>query len=329
MYIPHASSGPFANGVPSNGPYPIILSGEASWCTLTSYNDGCAPTSQAGLEALVNRGYIVAEFGRDNFSYDPDGDGPASYIFSHGAYTLFPYDSFGVNGYDWTAALAWGWGYSRVIDYFETLSYVDKNHICVTGISRGGTASLYAGANDPRIALTVQVQGGSLNARWTNPTYDPESFSALLWRGAPGGPGTTGYFSENLWPFIHNINKLPFDSPSIAALIAPRALLVQADIPSAVFPWEMTQAYLAEKKIWQALGVPGKVGLYTTNQGHYMADAVWNAALDFADQVFFNYYVRTPAATAASVPEQPTDYNTPYWSNMPVTNTWNVPDLTH
>jgi hypothetical protein len=187
MYLPNNNTPrPFVNGVPNNGPYPIILSGEASWCTLTSYNIGCAPTSEAGLQALVNRGYIVAEFGRDNFSLDYSGDGGTA-VFNSSIYMLYPYDSHGVTGYDWGNLLAWAWGYSRVIDYFETLSYVDKNRIAVIGMSRGAEASCVAGMYDTRIALTVAIQSCPTFERYTGGGVDTADFGSIT--GTGGAPG--------------------------------------------------------------------------------------------------------------------------------------------
>ena len=55
---------------------------------------------------------------------------------------------------DWGALRAWGWGLSRLIDYFGATrdSHVDANKVCIEGVSRYGKAALVAEAFDPRVA---------------------------------------------------------------------------------------------------------------------------------------------------------------------------------
>ena len=392
LFIPHASSGPFANGVPSNGPYPIILSGEGSWCNLDVGNEprlrwfankvmrvwrkwlsrrdrqsvvrpiisGCGLTSQSDLETLVDRGYILAEFGRDDFSLDPNGDCTQPINCSNtGARTLYPYDDNGVTGYDWGAIQAWAWGFSRAIDYLMTLSYVDHNHIGVAGISRGADAALWAGANDSRVALTIQDQGGWLECRfnakaWSNypysfypPINNAGDFEGIFDRmpiANPGGNGTSGWFNIRIWPFANSAdnldvsaggcNQLPFDDPSVDALIAPRAYLSSVD-PSGYAMWNQTNDFVADKLIWGAFGATSKIGIFTTSFGHIMPNGAWAVFLDFADGVWFNHYVRSAMATAVTVTPgdgccSPADYTAPYYpaANLPPsTNTWTVPNL--
>src|SRR6185437_1970277 len=73
---------------------------------------------------------------------------------STGVYPLYP-------GYDWGALAAWAWGFSRVMDYVSTRQDVDRAKIIVTGHSRGGKATLLAGALDERVALTVPNGSGA------------------------------------------------------------------------------------------------------------------------------------------------------------------------
>ena len=50
---------------------------------------------------------------------------------------------------------AWGWGASRMIDYFETDKSIDARKIIVVGHSRGGKAALWCGAQDRRVAVAI------------------------------------------------------------------------------------------------------------------------------------------------------------------------------
>jgi hypothetical protein len=318
MYIPN-TGGPFANGVPGNGPFPVILSGEAGWDPAIS-DGGHAAVGQANLETLVSRGYIVAEFSRDNFSGDWPDDGKAL-VFQSGVFPLYAYDPNGITGYDWTVVKAWAWGYSRVIDYLVTQSYVDKNKIGIIGHSRGGTAAAIAGELDKRIALTVDNQGGSTMMRFLG-SGEQDLAANIAYGGAPG------WYSPNLVPFQFSINQLPFDSPSMLGQIAPRALLImEATQAPMEDPKGGTNAFNASREIWKAFGAENNIGLYIGNTVHEMSMEYWSAALDFADQAFFNYTVRSAPANSVSVPVSPTDYHSTPYRGLPVTHTWIAPTL--
>ena len=130
------------------------FSAEASWDpVITPFSDGNedASVGQANLETLVSRGYIVAEFGRDSFSEDSADVGTA--FSQSGVFPLYPYDPNGTNGYDWGVIAAWAWGYSRAIDFLETLPYVDAGKIIAIGHSRGGLTTQVAASLDTRIAI--------------------------------------------------------------------------------------------------------------------------------------------------------------------------------
>jgi hypothetical protein len=68
---------------------------------------------------------------------------------------------------DWGALRAWGWGVSRLIDYFEANkdSGVDPAKVCITGVSRYGKAALVATAFDPRVAAGFVASSGAGGAK--------------------------------------------------------------------------------------------------------------------------------------------------------------------
>src|SRR5262249_49657396 len=68
---------------------------------------------------------------------------------------------------DWGAVRAWGWGVSRLIDYFDAnpSSGVDPGKVCITGVSRYGKAALVATAFDTRIAAGFVASSGAGGAK--------------------------------------------------------------------------------------------------------------------------------------------------------------------
>src|SRR5690606_11356849 len=58
---------------------------------------------------------------------------------------------------DWGALRAWGWGVSKLIDYFEANPdlKVDPKKIGIEGVSRYGKAALVTQAFDPRVAVAL------------------------------------------------------------------------------------------------------------------------------------------------------------------------------
>jgi hypothetical protein len=122
---------------------------------------------------------------------------------------------------EWGAIAAWGWGISRVIDYFETDKAVDARRIAIHGVSRLGKTVMWAGARDTRVAATIAScsgEGGAAVSRrnygetiahLTAPTRYPYQFAAnyAKWAGFP--------------------DRAPMDGNLLVALHAPRPLLLQ------------------------------------------------------------------------------------------------------
>src|SRR5262249_34938017 len=80
-----------------DGPFPILLGSDMSWSPLAdNWQPGPGENASIGganLQTLVSRGYIMAEFGRDDFSLDYADDGGAA-VFNSRIYRFYP-------GYDW------------------------------------------------------------------------------------------------------------------------------------------------------------------------------------------------------------------------------------
>lgn len=66
---------------------------------------------------------------------------------------------------DWGSIVAWSWGISRLMDYFETDNDVNEKTIGLTGHSRYGKATLVTLAYEPHLAIGFPSDGGSLGTK--------------------------------------------------------------------------------------------------------------------------------------------------------------------
>jgi hypothetical protein len=113
---------------------------------------------------------------------------------------------------------AWGWGASRAVDYFEKDKSVDATKIISVGHSRGGKSSLWFGAQDERVAITISNESGNSGAALSR-----RNFGETIERITTNFPY---WFCANYQKYAGNENKLPVDQHMLMALIAPRAVYV-------------------------------------------------------------------------------------------------------
>lgn len=113
---------------------------------------------------------------------------------------------------------AWGWGAARAIDYFEKDKSVDAAKIISVGHSRGGKSSLWFGAQDKRVAITISNESGNSGAALSR-----RNFGETVDRITTNFPY---WFCPNYRQYAGNEDKLPVDQHMLIALIAPRAVYV-------------------------------------------------------------------------------------------------------
>jgi hypothetical protein len=259
----------------------------------------------ANLQTLVSRGYIMAEFGRDDFSLDYPADG-GSAVFKSRVYPLYP-------GYDWGNLAAWAWGFSRAVDYLQTLSYVDHAKIAIAGHSRGGKSALLAAALDQRVALVGDNQSGMAGSTPERfPVTGGETIDLML-------ANFTGWFTSKWSMFAgSSVNNLPFDQHELIGLVAPRAYV--GTIALQWGSWEgvvpTAEAHIAGCQVFNALGAGSNCGLFIGNTPHEMSYLYWKAIVDFADQYF---YGKTPSPYY--------DYSSVPVSGLTTPYTWSTPTL--
>ena len=185
---------------------------------------------------------------------------------------------------DMGAYCAWPWGISRLIDGLEKVgkkSRIDLSHLAVSGCSFAGKMALFAGAFDERIALTIAQEpgGGGVDA-WR--------VSETLGNVETLGRTSYAWFLESMRQFAgKNVNRLPIDHHELAALIAPRALLVLGNTD---YEWLAEESnYVscqAARMVWKAFGIEDRMG-FSIQGGHMhcmLPESQYPEVEDFIDK---------------------------------------------
>lgn len=131
------------------------------------------------------------------------------------------------------------WAAMRAVDYLQSRPDVDPSRLGITGNSGGGTISWFAGAADPRLGVVVpSCQTGSIYQHVRDRTVD-------------------GHCDCSFW-----INTLGWDFPDVAALMAPRPLLICAAAEDTLFrPYAYHDLYDRVRRVYHRHGVGERVSL--------------------------------------------------------------------
>jgi dienelactone hydrolase len=134
----------------------------------------------------------------------------------------------------------------RSLDYLQSRDEVDADRIGVTGRSGGGAYSWWIAAIDERIAAAVPV-AGITNLK--NHVVD----------GCVEGHCDCMYM----------VNTYRWDYAMVAALVAPRPLLISNSDKDRIFPLDgVVDIYEKIRKIYSLYGASDKLGLYITEGPH-------------------------------------------------------------
>jgi hypothetical protein len=204
------------------GPFPVMIS----------------TSLQGWASSLIRRGYIAAGYAGNDGMDDAAALAP-----------LYP-------DYDFALLPRRAWAASLVIDYLDTLPQVDSKHIAINGYSRDGKMVTIAAAMDTRIAAVVAGStgvGGVLAWRATGERGFGEGIESTT-RSFPT------WFAPQLRFFTGREDRLPVDGNSLAAMIAPRSILMifgHSDQVSST--WGNEQTYYTALKVFKLLGVPDHI----------------------------------------------------------------------
>src|SRR5580704_2827047 len=229
------------------GPFPVLLS----------------PSLPGWGPSLLRRGYISAGYAGN------DGMDDAAALAQ-----LYP-------DYDFALLPRRAWAAGLVLDYLETVPQVDMKHVGMFGYSRDGKMAAIAGAQDERIAAVIAGStgvGGLLPWRLSGERNAGEGIESTT-RSFPT------WFIPRLRFFSGREDRLPVDGNLLAAMIAPRSLLMEYGLNDQVMnPWSMEQVYHSAEKVYKLLGQPDRLDIMRVPGFHGSNDE--EACLDWLDIQF-------------------------------------------
>jgi len=170
-----------------------------------------------------------------------------------------------------SAQIGWAWGVSRIIDVLVAEKAAGRNNILdptavgVTGCSRNGKAAFTVGAFDERIALGIPQESGTggvsafriVNTAPKGPNGMPAQSLASAWSEAQGWFGT----AFQTYTSGTKVDTIPGDTSSLAAMYAPRGLLVldNSRIGELCATCQHAASAAAEE-VYKALGIGANLG---------------------------------------------------------------------
>ena len=169
-----------------------------------------------------------------------------------------------------SSQIGWAWGFSRIIDVLISEKAAGRNNIIdptavgVTGCSRDGKGAFTVGAFDERIALGIPQESGTagvsamriVNTQPKGPNGNPAQSLSNAVSTAVGWFGPT--FEST---YINKVDTIPGDTHSLAAMHAPRGLLVLDNSRIGELCATCQHAATdAAQVVYQALGIGANVG---------------------------------------------------------------------
>ena len=251
--------------------YPVIICGDGCWQRVTP----------EFVQLVTSRGYALCVFNRCDIVPDTNAK------TQQPGGTMMPARNFPVQvrhpDCDFGAIAGWAWGFSRVMDALEALACVDVGRVAVCGHSRGGKASLLAGAFDSRFAAVFTNGSGSGGSgSWMFQATGAEPLGTIV-------TSFPTWFGSTFSAYADQESTLPFDSHFLKALCAPRPLLSSEALDDLwANPAGACITHAAAREVYRFLGCPDSfAGMHFRNGGHGHLLSDWTAMLDYCDACLY------------------------------------------
>jgi len=161
----------------------------------------------------------------------------------HGTYR---YKMWWWNSRGYTSASVEAWNCIRALDYLETREEVDKDRFGVTGRSGGGAYSWWITTLDDRIKVAVPVAG-------ITDLQNHVVFGCV----------------EGHCDCMYIVNTYRWDYPLLAALVAPRPLLISNSDKDNIFPLDgVVRLHEKVRNVYRLYNAEKNLGLHITEGPH-------------------------------------------------------------
>ncbi len=166
------------------------------------------------------------------------------------------------NNRGYTPAGVEAWNGVRALDYLQSRKEVDPEKLGVTGRSGGGAYSWWIAAIDERIKAAVPVAG----------ITDLEDHVV---------DGCVEGHCDCMYP----VNTYEWDYPAVAAMVAPRPLLIGNTDSDRIFPLDgVKRVFEGAKRIYKLCQAEDNIGLVVFPGGHKDLPELQKAAFAFFDE---------------------------------------------
>ncbi|KAL1633831.1 carbohydrate-binding module 1 [Neofusicoccum ribis] len=223
------------------------------------------------------------------------------------------------SGHGAGAMTAWAWGVSRIIDAVASTAdaRIDAARIGVTGCSRNGKGAFVAGALDDRVALTIPQESGAGGAAcWR--ISDQQKAAGKNIQTASQIVTENVWFSKAFEQYTSRVPSLPEDHHMLAALVAPRGLLVIENDIDWLGPVSTTGCMKVGRLIYKAAGAPDAMG-FSLVGGHNHCS--FPSAQQPELSAFIDKYLLKGSSSTANIEKSNQNVNTADWVD------WTVPTL--
>ncbi len=275
----------------AKGPVPVIMEFGFIFPAGMRFNFPGMSQGKSWQQQVVERGWAAAVISTGSIQAD------GGYGLRSGIIGLTNRGNFR-KPTDWGVLRAWGWGASKLLDYFETEPRFDATKVAIEGVSRNGKAALVTMAFDERFAAALVASAGEGGSSpWRRDCG--ESLGNLA------GSGEYHWMAGNFLKYGADPlceNDLPIDQHELIALCAPRPCFISSGTWDADKWQDLIGMFMATVKatpVYELLGEKGmdtdlypgtNVGIikgklaFRQHDGGHESGPNWPYFLDFFDK---------------------------------------------